>query len=442
MKTQRTLWGAIFLALLVAALPVASQGPGQSAGTRATAAALPRALPRAAAIPWAVSEPRASAAAASVEALDRVPQMVSEVSTPAVMATIQQLESFQTRYLSTPNLEAAGEYLYSAFSALGLQVERDPFSAGGYGTNNIVATLPGKTDPAIVLIVGAHYDSNSDNPLVLAPGADDNASGTAVVLELARVLRNYQFDFTVKFVAFSAEEQWCLGSDHYASSAKLREEKILGAVALDQIGYVDREPSDLALLVNGASEWLANAFADAASRYAPLPTQRLALGSADHAPFWFHGYSAIGACAAKTVHPHYHKTTDTSSTLNTAFLGGVARATLATVATLAQPVSNPAPPVNVGVSSPRVVRGLFLRAMIGSVSWTPTSNQVASYNVYRSTQPHGAYQRINRSPVAGTSFVDRTIPAGWTFYYVVRAVDASGAESNASAPAMLTIEVG
>ncbi len=444
MITRRTLWGAIFLALLVAALPVASPFDAQARGQHARSG---RSAERAI---TATEYTTAIASRSTSQDFDRISQMVGEVSTPNVMATIQYLESFQTRYFSTPNLEAAGDYLYRTFSDLGLHVERDPFTYAGYSSNNIVATLPGRTDPSTVVIVGAHYDSASDNQPLSAPGADDDASGTAVVLELARVLRNYQFDFTIKFIAFSAEEAGLRGSQHYAWNARyITHEKILGMVNLDMVGYVDREPEDLDLLVDETSGWLADAFADAASRYAPLPTRRFSRPAtgpnrsrSDQAPFWDFGYSAMHLIEDIALpNPNYHKTTDTASTLNTAFLGAVARATLATVAVLAQPVSAPAPPTTVEVSSLRVVRGLFLTARIGSVTWTATPTQAAGYNVYRSTQPHAAYQRINLSPVTGTSFVDRTIPAGWTFYYVVKAVDASGTEGNASAPAVTTMTV-
>lgn len=293
--------------------------------------------------------------------VDPIPQMVSQVSTPSVMATIQHLESFGTRYFPTPTLEAAGDYLYDEFAALGLAVERDPFTYAGYGTNNIVATLAGATDPQTVLVVGAHYDSRSDNPFVLAPGADDNASGVAVVLELARVLRHYQFDITIKFIAFSAEEGKLLGSTHYASSARnVTHEKILGMVNFDMVGYVDQAPEDLDLVFDRTSEWLANAYRDAASRYAPLPMLKVvrAGGLADDRAFSSVGYSALcviddhtGPEGQTSANPHWHKTHDTSDTLNLAFLDSVLKASVAAVAELAQPVSNLASPANLVGSS-------------------------------------------------------------------------------------------
>ncbi len=414
MRIRKTLLRAILPVLLVAALPMA---------TRSTLAA-----------------PASQSALRSASA---IAQMVSEVNAQAVMADIQQLESFETRYLFTPNLEAAGEYLYNAFSALGLRVERDRFTLGDYATNNIVATLPGRTDPSHVVIVGAHYDSASNAPLVLAPGADDNASGTAVVLELARVLHSRQFDFTIKFIAFSGEERKLLGSQHYAWFARyITNEKILAMVNLDMVGYVDREPEDLDLIANQSSEWLADVFADAASRYTSLPTLKSVndtFARSDNAAFWAQGYTAI--CAAEDFpppNPYYHRTSDTSGTLNPVFLGNVAKASLATVATLAQPVSSPAPPTSVE-AHPLVLRSLFLRATVGSLTWTQPSGQAAGYNVYRSAQIHRGYQKINRSPVRGTSFVDRTVPADGTYYYVVIAVDTNGTEGNPSAPAVLTM---
>ena len=105
-----------------------------------------------------------------------------------------------------------------------------------------------------MVIVCAHYDSTSTQATTHAPGADDNASGTAAVMEMARVLAGYQFDYTIKFIAFSAEEWGLYGSRHYAQAAKQRGEQIVGVVNLDMIGYVDLEPEDLDIVVDGQSD--------------------------------------------------------------------------------------------------------------------------------------------------------------------------------------------
>ena len=365
-----------------------------------------------------------------------IPQMVSQVSAQAMADTIRTLEGFQTRYASMPSCAAAGSWLLDSFSALGLQVRRDDFTFGAYNysASNIVATLPGRTAPEQVVIVGAHYDSYSNDPTRLAPGADDNASGTAAVLELARVFSRYWFDFTIKFIAFSAEEWGLYGSKHYAQAAHAAGQNILAVVNLDMIGYPDRLPEDLDLIVNAKSEWLGNAFVAATTTYAPMPTLKIvnpSLTYSDHAPFWDQGYSALcGIEDASPTNPNYHKTYDTFATIDMDFETAAARASLATVATLAQPFLSPAPPVNVKVQG-QVMGSVFMRARTGYVSWSAAPG-AAGYYVYRSGTPHAGYQRLNRSPLTATSFADQFLPTGGTCYYVVTSVDGNGNEGNYS----------
>lgn len=368
-----------------------------------------------------------------------IPEMVGQVSQPALGDAITKLESFQTRYASLPACSAAGTWLFESFYALGLHVERDDFTFGGYNSSNIVATLPGRTAPEVTVVIGAHYDSYSNDATHLAPGADDNASGTAAVLEVARVLSRYPFDFTIQFVAFSAEEFGLYGSKHFAQEARLTGQKILGVINLDMIAYADRLPEDLDLVVNSRSDWLAGTFASAADTYAPLPTLKVvnaSLGRSDHAPFWDNGYSALWAAEdANPTNPNYHKTYDSFGTLNMELESAATRASLAAVAALAQPFVSPPPPATV-TARVQVLGTLFLRAKTAYVNWSDAPG-AAGYNVYRSSLSRGPYQRVNRAVVTTTSFVDRFLSPGPTWYYVIASIDALGSQGNYSAEVTL-----
>ena len=129
--------------------------------------------------------------------------------------------------------DAARANIQKAFESFGLVTRLDAFDPGfgpGNGSNyvNVVGQITGTTRPNDVYIVGAHYDSVSN------PGADDNASGVAGVIEAARVLSQYRFEATLRFIAFDGEETEIYGSKHYAS-AKPAGENYLGMVALDMI---------------------------------------------------------------------------------------------------------------------------------------------------------------------------------------------------------------
>jgi hypothetical protein len=365
-----------------------------------------------------------------------IADMVAQVDSTALATTIKSLEAFKTRYASTTACDAAGDWLFDTLAGFGLFVERDPFLFGGpaYSGNNVVATLPGRTAPSQIVIVAAHYDSYSNTPTTSAPGADDNASGTAAVVELARILSRYSFDFTVKFIGFSAEEWGLYGSRHYAQSARGAGEQIVGVVNLDMVGYTDRLPEDLDLVVNGSSEWLANTFVGAAQLYAPLPTLKVlnaSMRSSDHAPFWDQGYSALcGIEDANPSNPNYHKPSDTFATINVDFEAAVARASLATVATLAQPYGLLPPPQNVRAQAHTMASAL-LRARSAYLTWSATPG-AAGYFVYRAMTSHGPYQRVNSTPATATSFVDRFLRADATYYYVITSADTSGVEGNYS----------
>ena len=371
------------------------------------------------------------------EAADLIPQMVGLVSKASLTKNIQDLQNFQTRYSSTQACENAGTSLYQYFSSFSnLQTSYVPFTySGNRTTRNIVAVLPGKSNASRSVILCAHYDSYSNQASTNAPGADDNASGTSAVMEIALVLSSYAFDFSLKFICFSAEEWGLYGSKDYAQKAKAAGETILGVINLDMIGYEDRAPEEVDVIVNSASEWLGDRYISAAQRYAPLPTLKIVNGNfrgSDHSPFWDQGYPALcGIEDAGVPNPYYHRTTDTLSTLNMDFATAVTKASMALAAELAQPVATlPAP---AGLEARRQTLGsLFSSVKTVFLTWRSTSGQAVGYNVYRSTN-RTSFEKANSSVLTTTTFTDRRLKAGVDYYYVVTAVDAQGRESNFSA---------
>ena len=268
--------------------------------------------------------------------------MVDQVTSANLSGIILQLQSFSTRYASTAGCALAGDYLLNYFTQLGLAAESDPFAFSSYNSRNIIATLSGKAFPQYVVLIGAHYDSYSNQAATAAPGADDNASGTAAVMEIARILSQYRFDFTLKFVCFSAEEWGLYGSKHYAQEAKARGEKLIGVINMDMIAYTDRLPEDLDLVANQSSQWLANRFSICAAQYVSLPLLKVVnanLRWSDHSPFWDQGFSAVCGIEDYGVpNPYYHKPTDLYPTLNMNFATSVTKIALAVAAGLAQTV--------------------------------------------------------------------------------------------------------
>ncbi len=388
--------------------------------------------------------PAASAARPAPRAVAQDPlidMIVDLVSTPNLSSGVQSLQDFQTRYASTSNCEASGQYIYNAFSGLGLDdVRFEPFTfSGSYSSRNVVAEKTGETYPDDIVIICAHYDSTSPpaSRLTLAPGADDNASGTAAVLEAARVLASYPLDFTVRFIAFSAEEWGLYGSRAYATAAGLAGERIIGVINLDMIAFADAMPEDLQVIVNPASGWLADRFLDAASLYGPLGATKTIDASfvySDHAPFWDGGYPALLAIEDDPLtNPYYHQTTDTLDKLNLDFITSATRASLGLLAELAQPLREGYPKTPVGLAATPVVYSSLFSALLSAVRVTWSAQpDAAGYNVYRTNSSHLDYVKVNDSPVVGTTYSDADVRMDLSYYYVVTAVGATGLESNRS----------
>jgi hypothetical protein len=363
-------------------------------------------------------------------------EIVNQVSKDNLRGYIQSLQDFQTRYALTSNCAQAGNFIYNFFIQSGIEAKQDSFNFGAtYSSKNIIGTLPGKVDPSQVVVICAHYDSYSGQPYTLAPGADDNASGSAAVMEAARIFKNHSFDFSVRFICFSAEELGLYGSKDYAQKARLGGEDIIAVINLDMIAYTNLLPEDLDIIGNPSSEWLVNRFFSTAKTYTLLDILKIVNSSfvwSDHASFWNSGYSAIcGIEDADVTNPYYHTYRDTIDTLNLDFATEAVKASLATAAELAQPLSSPQTPTGLNSRS-QIVSSLFMSRKTVFLSWSNNQDPVIGYNIYRTTIRHLNYQKLNSSPLAQTSYVDRNLDADTLYYYIITAVDSLGNESNRS----------
>ncbi|MFH1843517.1 MAG: M28 family peptidase [bacterium] len=269
--------------------------------------------------------------------------IVGAISSSSIDGIVYRLQNFETRYSTHDSCLAAGEYLKAHFESSGIDSVYFHNWSGTYH-DNVVAVIPGASQPEKVVVVGGHYDSTTGDPDV-APGADDNASGTACVLECARVLSPYQFDYTLKFVAFCGEEQGLLGSEAFASAAAAAGEDIVAAVAVDMIGYLaGGDVMDLDIIDNTSSVWLRDLAFATASEYVPelpLVDGSLPFGaSSDHASFWANGYHAILLFEdTGDYSPYIHSASDvigTSYNSSTLALGSV-KVAASLLATLARP---------------------------------------------------------------------------------------------------------
>jgi len=203
---------------------------------------------------------------------------------------------------------------------------------------NVVATLEGTTAPSQIYVVSGHYDSMSHTPMIRAPGADDNASGVSLILETARILKDYGFESTIRFVCFSAEEYLGYGSSHYACRARSRNEDIRAALNFDMIAYGTPK---IYLYGNTASEWLVDyCVAVGDSFCSELPVIKMidnGPGFSDHDAFWKKGYSALcGIELDYETNPCWHTDHDLVDYLDVGMAADVTRLAVASVASLAK----------------------------------------------------------------------------------------------------------
>ncbi len=252
-------------------------------------------------------------------------------------------------------------YIKSLLSGYGYQpmeeaLGRDTTRTGNSNSFfNIIAEQRGGGDSTEILELGAHYDTVDDSP-----GADDNTSGVAAILEIARVLSGVETLATVRFCFFALEEHGRVGSYHHVEQLRNKGEEPDGAIILEMIGYATDRPDSqatparipllfsppttgnfIAVVGNLRSGGLGNRFERAAKQYVPaLPyfsANRVggffkdALRS-DHKPYWDAGYRAIMLTdTANFRNPHYHKASDVPDTLNYDFLHRVTQAITATL---------------------------------------------------------------------------------------------------------------
>lgn len=186
---------------------------------------------------------------------------------------------------------------------------------------NVIAELPGETIPEEIVIVCAHEDSISEDPMNNAPGADDNASGAAAVLAIAEQMAGKRFERTVRFIHFSAEELGLLGSTYYAHNARLQGDDIIGVLNMDMIGYMDTSSYDFDIDYTTTGAELQSFFFGCGGIYTPSSLSLFySQGSdgSDHAPFSDNGYQAIMTIEHENTqwNPYYHSTGDLPSTLD------------------------------------------------------------------------------------------------------------------------------
>jgi len=258
---------------------------------------------------------------------------------------LQAIVGERSPFSGQRHLAEVESFIEKELASYSLAVESDTFSYRGKNFRNIVGRLSAQRGASLI-ILGAHFDSVEGTP-----GADDNASGLAVLLEAARLLSRARLRSELLFCAFNLEELNMIGSTYFAKKLKAAEVKVEAMISLEMIGYTDPRPGSqkypiglswlypdrgdfIGVIGNWNSSSLLRRFTRQMRQVPGLPVETLsvpgngglvpAVRLSDHSPFWDLGYPALMVTDTSFFrNPHYHGPRDTLDTLNLDFMAKV-----------------------------------------------------------------------------------------------------------------------
>lgn len=292
-----------------------------------------------------------------------VAEMIDHVSSNALNRILRRLigsdptvaggdlYTISTRYtVSGVPIEKANRFCHERLRALGVNVEYKTWSGGGRTGTNVVLTLVGGTKSNEIVVAVAHLDDVPSSGV--APGADDNASGSAAVLMAAGIASQYRFERTLRFLLVTGEEQGLYGSAAYAVAAAATGDNIVAVFNMDMLAWDGNGDGALNLhtRVTSAPGYsndlaIAQTFTNVVAKYglsAALKPFIRASGEwrSDHSSFWDHGYPAILAIEEDLgdFNPYYHTVQDSLDKFKWPYYLNCVKASVGTVAHLAGPV--------------------------------------------------------------------------------------------------------
>ena len=301
-----------------------------------------------------------------------IAEIVAKVDSNELRSQLEFFQGIRHRGTGAVHLEATKDSIENSFENAGLQWQSFPFVFGNYEAKNIEGKLHGTSNDTEYYLVGGHFDTVFDSP-----GADDNGSAVVGMLEALRILKDYRFRKSVKFIGFDLEEEGLNGSINYTGNSLHPDEECNGFLDFEMIGYYSNEPNSQSLPAGfdvlfqdvhaeiaadsfrgnfisvvgntGNSLTLQNSFEALGEQYVPdlkiigIPAPGNGLLTpdllrSDHASFWLAGLPAIMITdGANFRNPHYHGPNDVLDSLNFTFMSNVVKATIATIVELAEP---------------------------------------------------------------------------------------------------------
>lgn len=354
-----------------------------------------------------------------------ITDMLGMVSQDSLMAYVQHLQNFGTRYAANTNRLNIANWLKNKLQSYGYgNTHLNPVPWQTDYQYNVIAELTGSVYPDSYVIVGAHYDSQNwtDDPMLIAPGADDNATGVAAILEIARIMKavNYQPRCSILFISLAAEEIGCIGTYNYVANAQQNNMDIRLMINMDMIGNTIPYPDDQRMLLHSYDGCLDHAAyaTQISALYTGLNAVLAPLNefNTDSYLFWEYGFPAI-SFDEFWMSPVYHSTLDTVDYLDPVYFSKMAKNVLAMAAHYSHLSS---PPAQLEVTDTGT--GNSLR-----ISWDASNDPLVNHYVV-----HWGESEWNYSYSAETTameFVINGLTEGTTCYIGVSAADPTGLES-------------
>jgi len=280
-------------------------------------------------------------------------QLIQLMNESLILGYLENLTSFGPRVTGTSACYDAGEYIFSEFVSMNLDVRFQDWSYGGFSDRNVEATLAGTNESSDeIYIICAHFDS-----VPSSPGADDDGTGTVAVIASAYIMKDFSFNHTIRFVTFSGEEQGLLGSHEYAAEASANGDNIIGVLNVDMVGFAlsSEDGEKIKIYYNTASEWLLD-FTDYVSvkYYDNIGLNIIPSGytwGSDHSSFWDNGYDAL-FYHEYHFNDYYHSPQDTIKNMNITYSAKCSKLIIATLAELVSPSVIGEPPEIPEISGP------------------------------------------------------------------------------------------
>ena len=337
--------------------------------------------------------------------------VVGEASVARVYGYEKSLFDFDSKHITRPGNKRAAGYLFETYKSFGYQPEYQWFEARNAldgQTANVLATLQGTVNPELVYVVSSHYDS-----VAVGPGADDDSSGTAALLETARILARHPQPATIVFASFTGEEAGLLGSREFVRRAVENKVQVVGALNNDMIGWANDFRLDNTIRYSNPG--IRDIQHAAAMQFTNLITYDALYYKGTDAAAYYEAYGDIvGGIGSYPVlgNPHYHQPHDLLETIDHQLVTEVAKTTAATLMLLA--------------SSPSRLTGLKVDSFAqgrATISWKPSPERgVTGYNV-----AYGAPSKPEVQLTVGKPSVTLTGVAAGTVVSV-KAVNENGLE--------------